>query len=186
MKLRGWTSHLSANCAVSCDECSIDLCKLCASSSSHVCKTVNDLADEDDEDPSSSSDGEQADMVAQEAEECLEEEERTLVRGAGDGENAAFPAGGILVHKLWATAHKIRDAHTTACGIAAPALKYDYFFEGEDVPRAHLCWRPGCAPWTGDNLYTQDGCAADGGKEMFSPSAARAAAAVARASRLLK
>ena len=143
----GWI-HLEGPCAARCLKCNMDICRVCDEENFHECPDNNDLDDLDLSDPSSSSDGEQADMVAQEAEATLEGEHRELVKGEEGGADAAFPTEGIFVHKIYHTAHKLRDAHFTACGVPASQLKYDFFYEGGDVPRKHLCWRSGCAPWT--------------------------------------
>ena len=139
--------HIDGNCGVRCVICSMDICKSCAASSPHVCPTADDLSDAEDDDQSSSSDGEQADMVAREAEGCLDAEVRELTKNADGGADAAFPVGGIFVHKITETAHKLKDAHCTACGIPADPIRFDYFYEGDSVPRANLCWRSGCTPW---------------------------------------
>ena len=143
----GWT-HFEGICAAKCWKCDTDICRLCDAGHLHECPTNEDREDGVDEiDPSSSSDGEQADMVAQEAEKTLEADTMEFVKRAENGVDASFPVGGIFVHKFKETAHKLKDAHHTACGIVATPLKYDYFYEGNSVPRTHLCWRPGCAPW---------------------------------------
>ena len=144
----GWV-HLEGACAWKCWKCSMDICRLCDAESAHLCRGEDDLSDADAVDHSSSSDGEQAEMLAEEADLTLEAEAREIFKKEEGGTNAAFPAEGIFVHKLKYTAHRLKDAHHTACGIVADPLKYDYFFEGESVPREHLCWRLGCAPWVG-------------------------------------
>ena len=143
----GRWAHIAVECATRCESCLSDICKICAVEA-HVCRTADDLSEGMDDDPSSSSDGEQAAMVAEEAEATLEADSKLIVRGADGGADAEFPIGGIFVHKVNETAHKLRDAHCTACGIPAPTLRYDFFYEGASVPRDHLCWRAGCAPWT--------------------------------------
>ena len=144
----GWI-HFVGLCAAKCYKCNMDICRVCDASSLHECPANDDLDGLDLDDPSSSSDGEQADMVAQEAEVTLEGESMELVKGEVNGSDAAFPEGGIFVHKIFNTAHRPRDAHFTACGVSATRLKYDYFYESETVHRKYLCWRPGCAPWSG-------------------------------------
>ena len=142
----GWV-HLDGICAWKCWKCGMDICRPCDATSKHIC-SAEDLSDGDGVDWSSSSDGEQAVMLAEEAEETLEAESRDMFRKADGGADAVFPEGGIFVHKLKETAHRLKDAHHTACGFVADPLKYDYFYEGETVPRDHLCWRAGCTPWT--------------------------------------
>ena len=126
----------------------MDICRTCDANSLHDC-TALDLCDAAEDLEASSSDGEQAAMEAEDAEGTLEEEAKGNLKKEGGGANAAFPVEGLFVHKVKETAHKLKDAHHTACGIVADPLKYDYFFEGESVPREHLCWRLGCAPWVG-------------------------------------
>ena len=91
--------HLSDTCAVRCGKCDEDLCKVCYSATPHVCRTSDDVREEEEEEEEDQvseddSDGEQAAMVAQEAELSLGKEDRFLVRGASDGSDAAFPEGG--------------------------------------------------------------------------------------------
>ena len=126
----------------------MDICRTCDTNFLHDC-TALDLCDAAEDLEASSSDGEQAAMEAEDAEGTLEEEAKGNLEKEGGGANAAFPVGGLFVHKVKETAHKLKDAHHTACGIVADPLKYDYFFEGESVPKEHLCWRLGCAPWVG-------------------------------------
>ena len=143
----GWI-HFDGLCAAKCFKCNMDICRVCDANFLHECPDHDELDGLDLEDRSSSSDGEQADMVAQEAEATLEGESIELNKNEASGVDAAFPEGGIFVHKVYNTAHRLRDAHFTACGVSATSLKYDYFFEGETIPRKYLCWRPGCAPWS--------------------------------------
>ena len=145
----GWV-HLEGLCGAKCWHCNADICSGCDAGSLHVCKLWDDISDADGEELSSSSDGEQAAMVAEEAEAALEADSRDMFRKAEGGADAIFPAEGIFVHKLKSTAHRLRDAHFTGCGIHADPLKYLFIFEGFDagIPRENLCWRAGCTPWT--------------------------------------
>ena len=103
----------------------------------------------------------EADSDAEQVQMCLEDEEVSvakaestkafLEKGLDNGSSAKFPEGGILINIITNTAHQLRDAHTTACGICAPATKFTFYYEQSAILGANLCWRSGCAKWERDD-----------------------------------
>ena len=90
----------------------------------------------------------------------LEEEEREeaetesakafLIKGVGNGSQAIFPEGGVLIHKFTGMVHMLKDAHTCACGLKAIETRYEFHYEASSIYDKPLCWRSGCARWEKD------------------------------------
>ena len=139
-----------------CSRCSADFCTVCESLKTHKCTKAIAvaqalLADDDQSEASEDdSDLENARMTLEEAHEVEQEAEdqiRFLTQGFATGSDAAMPPEGVVIHKVYKTAHKATEDCEAACGLTVRDLLFDYSIDVADLYGCKLCWRPGCSPW---------------------------------------
>ena len=111
-------------------------------------------SEEESESPCSSSeedsDGEKVNMTLEdeEKEEAVAESAKAfLVKGVGNGSQAVFPEGGVLINKVMGIVHMLKDARTCACGLKTVEMRYEFHYEASAIIDRQLRWRSGCAKW---------------------------------------
>ena len=144
--------HCGEPCSSQCNDCGEEMCGACDESLSHCCAPpANELDSDEDDSSSDDSDCEQAAMAAEDAEDAVASESAQtvefLVKGAASGSDAAFPAGGVTLHKFSGTCHRTNEDFLPACGVRGLERNFEVHMSPEAILDQVLCWRPGCAPW---------------------------------------
>ena len=84
---------------------------------------------------------------ADEEEQEAEDQNRFCKQGFASGFDAAMPPEGVLIHKVYRTAHRSTDDCEAACGVTVREMMFDYTLDQLDLFDCKLCWRAGCPPW---------------------------------------
>ena len=168
-----WT-HCSPLCRILCKACSAEFCKKCVSFLDHKCTKASAVApalltDEFEPAPDSEDDSDLENVRmtledAQEVEQEAEDQSMFLKKGFSSGCDAAMPDEGVMIHRIFRTAHKANDQCGAACGIVPKDLSFTFSVDVADLQDCKLCWRPGCTPW----MHAPDTDAADSdGESIF-------------------
>ena len=149
--------HCSPLCSKICPGCSAEFCKSCNSLKEHKCSKPSAVApalltEDCFSEPGSEDDSdlEFTRMALEDAHEVeLEDEDqsRFLKQGFADGSEAAMPPEGVVIHKIYKTAHKASEDCVAVCGVASSDLMFESSIDVNDLHGCKLCWRQGCAPW---------------------------------------
>ena len=153
----GRLTHCKEECNQQCPRCSSDFCRFCDGLAHHKCSEANvvapilvnsgDLSEQESDDDS---DLEVARMTLEadgKVEQDAEDQALFLKKGFSDGSDAQMPPEGVVVHRVYRTAHKSTEDCEAACGIATSDVTFEYTIDPADLFKCKLCWRPGCAPW---------------------------------------
>ena len=98
-------------------------------------------------------------------EQEVEDQILFLKKGFSCGADAQMPPEGVVIHKIYRTAHKATEVCEAFCGIAVSDISYEFSIDPDDLIDCKLCWRPGCAPWVQaqtDVADSDDGANAEG------------------------
>ena len=112
-------------------------------------------------------------MALEDAHEVEIEEEdqsRFLKQGFASGSEAAMPPEGVVIHKIYKTAHKASEDCVAVCGVASGDLMFEFSIDVNDLHGCKLCWRQGCAPWAQaqtDIASSEEGGFGDEGPSVF-------------------
>ena len=90
-------------------------------------------------------------MAAEDVEDAVAADEsetvECLVKGAASGSDAAFPEGGVTLHRFSGTCHRANESFMPSCGAKGLERNFELHMSPEAILEQVLCWRPGCAPW---------------------------------------
>ena len=89
-------------------------------------------------------------MVVEDAEaEAQESEDKKsfLLKGFSSGADAQMPSEGVVIHKVYNTAHRATADFGASCRVRTSGLCFDFSDSLDDLAECQLCWRLGCAPW---------------------------------------
>ena len=128
----------------------------------------SDFSDDEDD-----SDLENAAMLLEDADEVEQEAEdqsRFCKQGFASGSDAAMPPEGVLIHKVYRTAHRSTDECEAACGVTVRELMFEYTLDQLDLYDCKLCWRAGCPPWLPMQTESAAGSDEEGPMNSIDPS----------------